>query len=463
MNAAKAAAERLVTSSGMEETATTERDLGAEAVDLLSRLIRINTVNPPGNEAPAQELLAGLLLAVGFECELLEAEPGRPNLVATLGGRSDGPTLAFLSHVDTVPANPDEWTFDPWSGELRDGYVLGRGGQDMKDQVASEVAAAVRLARSGWRPARGELKVIVTADEEMGAHLGAKWLCEEHPGKVRADLVVNEGAGAAFELDGRRFYTVAVGEKGVFRFKLRAHGRAGHGSVPSLGDNAVLRLAPALARLGEQPELEPTPAGVEFLQDVLGRDVTPEPQALAAALEELRARSPELAAFLAEPMLRVTLVPTMLSGSDRGNIIPSLAEAVIDCRVPPGLDEAAVRKRIAPVLGELGEQLELEFLETVTGNDSPLETPFASAIRDWVAEVDPDAAVVPIVMPGFSDSHWFRKAFAASVVYGFHPQRDLDLFESAPLVHGADERAAVADVELAAQFYEWLALRTLGG
>ena len=131
----------------------------------------------------------------------------------------------------------------------------------MKDQVATEVAAAAHLARSGWRPARGELKVIVTADEEMGAHLGARWLCEAQPEKAYADLVVNEGGGAMFELDGRRFYSVAVGEKGVFRFMLRAQGRAGHGSVPSLGDNALLRLAPVLSRLTEQPALEPTPAG----------------------------------------------------------------------------------------------------------------------------------------------------------------------------------------------------------
>jgi acetylornithine deacetylase/succinyl-diaminopimelate desuccinylase-like protein len=123
-----------------------ESGLGAEAVDLLSQLIRIDTVNPPGNEGPAQELLAAVLAEAGFECETLEAEPGRPNLIARLASDSPGPALALISHVDTVPANPDEWTFDPWSGEVRDGFVLGRGGQDMKDQVATEVAAAAHLA-----------------------------------------------------------------------------------------------------------------------------------------------------------------------------------------------------------------------------------------------------------------------------------------------------------------------------
>ena len=448
----------------MERTETAAASsLGAEAVDLLSKLIRLNTVNPPGNEGPAQELLQGLLTDAGYECELLEAAPGRPNLIASLDSGADGPTLALISHVDTVPANPDEWSFDPWSGDVVDGFIRGRGGQDMKDQVATEVTAAAALARGGWRPARGCLKVIVTADEECGAHFGAKWLCEEHPGKAHADLVVNEGGGTLFELRGRRFYPLAVGEKGVFRFKLRAHGRAGHGSVPSLGDNALLRLAPVLTRLSEQPALEATPAGLAFLRGVLDREVGESPSELEAALSELRELSPEVAAYLAEPMLRVTLVPTRISASTRDNVIPSLAEAVIDCRVPPGLGESDVRARIEPVLGELGEQVEIEFLETVSGNESALATGFFDQIREWLAEVEPEATLVPTVMPGFSDSHWFRKAYGSDcVVYGFHPQRELDLFKAAPLVHGPDERASVADVELAANFYEWLARRILG-
>lgn len=445
----------------MEAPAAAEA-LGTHAVELLSHLIRLDTVNPPGNEEPAQELLAGRLGAAGFECELLAAVPGRPNLVATLAGDAPGPTLCLLSHVDTVPASPEEWSFDPWSGAVRDGFVLGRGGQDMKDQVAAEVAAAAGLAAAGWRPARGTLKVVVTADEECGALLGAKWLCEEHPEKVRADFVVNEGGGALFELGGRRFYPYAVGEKGVFRFTLRARGVAGHGSVPSLGDNALLRLAAVLVRLGEQPALEPTAAGSAFLAALLDRDLDGDGD-LGAALEDLRRRSPELAAYLAEPMLRVTLVPTRASASERDNVIPSLAEAVVDCRVPPGLGEAEVRERIAPVLGDLDPRVEVEFKETTSGNASPLESELAGWIREWLADADPGATLVPTVMPGFSDSHWWRRAFGDEcVVYGFHPQRELDLLASAPLVHGADERAAVADVELATGFYAWLVRRVLG-
>lgn len=445
--------------------AVVESPLGEQTVDLLSELIRIDTSNPPGNEAPAQELLAAQLSDAGFECELLAAEPGRPNLIARLSGEAPGETLCLLGHVDTVPADRSEWSFDPWSGELVDGDVRGRGAQDMKGQVAAEVAAAIALARDGWRPARGELKVITTADEERGADIGAAWLCEEHPEKARADLVVNEGGGAAFEIGGRRFYPLCIGEKGISRFLLRARGVAGHASVPGLGENALLKLAPALERFGTQPPLEPTPEGVEFLQTLLGEELAgADGTALEAAVERLRALAPRVTALLVEPMLRVTMVPTKVRASEKANVIPSRAEALVDCRVPPGGGPAEVRERLGTVLGPLADGIEVDFegQEQVTGNRSPARTPLADEIAAWLAEADPGATLVPIVMTGFSDSHWFRKAFESATVYGFCPQRSLGLIDAFPLVHAADERAAAADLELAASFYSDLCRRVLG-
>ena len=446
----------------MERTAAAiEADpgLGAEAVDLLQRLIRFNTTNPPGNEREAQEMLAAELGDAGFDCELLAAEPERPNLVARLRGEAEGPTLCLLGHADTVPADPDEWSRDPWGGDLAEGQVWGRGAQDMKDQVATEIAAAAHLARSGWRPAAGELLVVTTADEEMGAALGAQWLCGEQPEKVRSDLVVNEGGGASFELGGRRLYTLCVGEKGVFRFDLRARGRAGHASVPALGDNALLKLAALLERLHEQPEPEPTPEGLEFLGAVLGERV--EAEDVGRALARVAELDPLLAAFVAEPMLRVTMTPTKASASEKENVIPSRAEILVDCRVPTEMAEAEVRERVERHLDGAGE-FEIEFREDVVGNRSPSESPLADAIAETMEELDPGAALVPIVMPGFSDSHWFRKAFDAVTVYGFCPQREKSLAEAGPLVHAADERIEVADVELAAEFYSRLCRRLLG-
>src|ERR1700704_5369206 len=166
---------------------------GTEAQELLSRLVRFDTVNPPGNERAAQEYLADHLQQAGFECELLGAEPGRPNLIARLRPNAGppvdepaagGPTLCYLGHVDTVLADPGEWTHDPWSGELADGCLWGRGSLDRKSQVAAEIAAAASLARSGWRPAGGELLIAAVVDEETGGSLGAEWITREHPDAV---------------------------------------------------------------------------------------------------------------------------------------------------------------------------------------------------------------------------------------------------------------------------------------
>jgi acetylornithine deacetylase/succinyl-diaminopimelate desuccinylase-like protein len=429
--------------------------LGSEAVELLQRLIRFNTVNPPGNEAEAQRFLRDLLAEAGWDCELLSAEEDRPNLVARLRGEAEGPVLAMICHVDTVPADPSEWTRDPWGGELHDGYVWGRGALDMKDQVAAEVAAGARLARDGWRPARGDLLLVVTADEEMGAHAGAEWLCEEQPEKVRCDYVVNEGAGLAIEFEGRRLFTLAVGEKGIFRFKLRTRGVAGHASMPAVGENALLKLAPLLERLREQPVRDATPDAELFLERLLGEP----PSDLEAALERIRSADPLLASLLAEPMLGITLTPTMAHASGKENVIPSQAEVLVDCRVPPGFGEETVRERVASVLGE--GDYEVEFVEEVIGNRSDFAGPLADAIEDWVSELEPGAEVLPGVMPGFSDSHWFRTAFGATV-FGFCPQRAMSFAEAEPLIHGADERIAVADVELMAGFFHDLAQRLLG-
>ena len=180
--------------------------------------------------------------------------------------------------------------------------------------------------------------VVITADEEMGAAAGAQWLCREHPDKVRSDYVLNEGGGISFEFGGRRFYTLCVGEKGPCRFRLRARGVAGHASLPGMGDNALLKLAPALERLRGQPPLDPTPEGVAFVAALTGEDVDGHDRgALEAAVERLRETAPEVTAYLAEPMLRVTLVPTMASASAKENVIPSSAELLVDCRVPPGM------------------------------------------------------------------------------------------------------------------------------
>jgi acetylornithine deacetylase/succinyl-diaminopimelate desuccinylase-like protein len=429
----------------------------AEAEELLRSLIRFDTVNPPGRERAAQERLAAHLTAAGFECELLGAEPERPNLVARLRGSGDGPTLCYLGHVDTVLADAVEWTHDPWSGELAGGYIWGRGALDMKSQVAAEIAAGASLARSGWRPARGELLIVAVVDEETGGELGAQWITETHPEKVRCDLLLNEGGGAVFEYGGNRCYGVCCAEKGVFRFTITTSGVAGHASMPGIGENALLKMAPVLERLAaRQPGYRPTEEPLAFLAGI-GEDAG-DP---AGAIERLRAADPRLATMF-EPMLGVTFTPTRIRASEKVNVIPSRAELKVDCRVPPGLGEAEVRQDVAEVLGEPGEDWRLDFTERVVGNRSPIAGELMETISAWVGEHDPGARTVPVVLPGFTDSRHFRLAFPDCVAYGFFPQRHQSLLEGSPLIHGADERIDVRDLAFATGLYRDLAQRILG-
>lgn len=421
--------------------------LERRATELLQQLIRFDTVNPPGNEQACQDFLQHKLEAAGFDCEQLSAVHGRPNLVARLVGRSDGPALCLLGHCDTVLASPEDWTVDPWSGELRDGCVWGRGALDMKDQVACEVAAACALAEEGWRPESGELMVVVTADEEAGATVGAKWLCEQVPDKVRCDYVVNEGGGQLLEVDGRRIFGVCVAEKGVFRFTLTTEGRAGHASIPRVGDNALTKMGPVLDALrAGHGELALWPEAAAMCAAV-GIDTNGDAEAALAELERL---DPRLAVML-EPLMGVTFSPTMISASQKINVIPARAELKVDCRVPPGYGEDAVRDAVATLVD--GDGWALSFDEQVVGNRSASESALMDGIRSFIDREDPGAAVVPTGLPGFTDSRWFREAFPECTAYGFMPGRAFDLFQATPLIHGADERVPVEDLGFAARFF----------
>ncbi len=435
----------------------TSSDLQGETTELLVELVRFNTVNPPGNERPAIEHLERYLAEAGFETEMLGTTESRPNLIANLHGPEDGPALVLLGHVDTVLADAGEWRHDPWSGDVEDGFVWGRGALDMKSQVAAEAVAGASLARTGWRPARGTLRLVFVADEETGGDVGAQWLCREHADKVRCDMLLNEGGGEVFEYDGQRRYGVCCAEKGIFRFTITATGSAGHASLPKTGDNALLKLGPVLEKLAAAgPSFNVTDGPAALLRG-LGQDA----EDPAAALEQIGASQPALLTFI-EPMLGVTLTPTMAHASDKVNVIPSRATLKVDCRVPPGLGEEAARARIRDVLGELYEQVEIRFTETVTGNQSPIDTPLMNTIDRWITDHDPGAATVPVILPGFSDSRWFREAFPDCVAYGFFPQRHQTLLEAAPLVHNADERIDVRDLGFAAACYADLAAELLG-
>jgi acetylornithine deacetylase/succinyl-diaminopimelate desuccinylase-like protein len=426
-------------------------ELQEETAEVLAKLIRFRTVNPPGGERACQEWLAGYLADAGLECELYAAEPERPNLVARLGG-GDGPTLGYLSHVDTVLAEARDWSADPWGGEIEDGFLYGRGAIDMKGQTAAEAVALARLARAGYRPG-GELKLISVVDEETGGELGAQWLTEQRPDVARVDYLLNEGGGAVMPYGDRRLYGVCVAEKGTFRFRVRTTGTAAHASIPGLADNALLKLAPAIVALGEaQPGFDLTEA-TEALLRALGED----PEDPGAALERVARIEPRLAPIL-DAALRVTFAPTIVSAGEKINVIPARAELRVDCRLPPGMGEDVARRRVGEVLNGA---VDVEFTEAIVGNRSPVDSPLMDAIRTWVGEHDPGAEAVPTVLPAFTDCRWFRAAFPDCVAYGFFPQRHQTLYETWPLMHAKDERVDLRDLGFAASFFHDLPGRLL--
>ncbi len=420
-----------------------------EVVGLLQDLIRLDTVNPPGNETQAAELLRGYLEPFGVECQLYARVPERANLVARIPGRGGGPRLLLLSHTDTVLADPLEWAVDPWSGETRDGHVWGRGALDMKGQVAASAVAIASLAREGFQPA-GDLVFAATADEELGEGIdyGLSWLCREHPEAVRCEYAVNEGGGDRIEIGGRVLYLCSSAEKRSSPFVLRVRGRSGHASMPGIADNALVKAAGLIERLGQfAPEPRLTPETEGFLA-ALADEVPPAQEALAFA----RAIDPG-AGEMVEPLLGLTVAPTIVEASQKRNVIPGRCEVTVDCRLLPGQTEEEADVVVRAWLGP--GDYEIEWRGGQGGTRSELGTPLWSAIEEFVGGLEPGARAAPICVAGFTDSHWLRETFG-TVAYGFFPARAMSPELSARLIHAADERVPVDDLELGVDFLRFV-------
>ncbi len=426
----------------------------SEVTDLLSRLIQVDTTNPPGNETAAAELLRGYLEANGIACELYARAPDRANLVARIPGRGDGPSLLLLGHTDVVLADPAEWSVAPFSGEVRDGQVWGRGALDMKSQVAAEAVALASLAREGFQPA-GDLILAATADEEVGDAFGLEWLCQAHPDSVRCDYAINEGGGDRVELGGATFYECATAEKLTAPFVVRVLGRSGHASMPSIADNALIKAATLIERIAAyRPQQEVQQEVEGFTRAVLGEVPPP-----AQIVDRIRALD-EITGELLRALLSPTFSPTMIAASKKRNVIPALAELAVDCRLLPGQTTADIEPVVRAMLGN-DIAYELVWDQAQGGTRSPLETPLWSAVESFVAEIEPGARAVPLACAGFTDSHWLRAAFG-TVAYGFFPMRTMPAEISAQLIHSADERIPVGDLELGVAWMRHAAHALLG-
>ncbi len=435
--------------------------LHEEVVDLTRDLVRLDTSNSfgvyPGNETLVAERLADYLGDAGIECELVAREEHRANLVARVPGSEPGtPSLAFVGHIDVVPVDARDWTHPPFEGVLTDdGYLWGRGTLDMKGEVAARAVAIKELVRSGWRP-RGDLWFLAVADEEDGmGDVGMRWLLEARP-DIRPDLSINEGGGELFELtDGRRLVGVGIGEKGTYPARVTAVGEAGHGSTPTVGDNAVPHLGEVLARVGQGlPSPMPHPLVDGMLRVLLG-DSYADGDDLASALAAAGALHPELE-HLMPALAGTTMAPTMVGASDKRNVMPSKAWVELDCRILPGTGKADVE---AAVRDRLGSDLsyDLSWPEPlIPGNASPPDGEVVQAIREWVADEVADAELLPSLGTGFTDSSYLRAA-AGTAAYGFSPFFTTPLDVLVAGYHNADERVHVDDLHASVRFHLHLA------
>jgi len=414
-----------------------------EAAEWLRAYIRIDTTNPPGQETAAASFLAEHFRQSGVEAETFEPAPGRGSVLARVKGNGTLRPVILLNHLDVVAARPEGWDLPPFEAGVRDGYIYGRGAIDCKGPGIIEAMTLVLLKRHHIALQR-DVIFLGTADEEAGGRLGAGWMTAEHIEKLRhAEFVINEGGGVRVLPNGSRVYEVAIAEKTPCWLKLQASGTGGHGSAPP-PETAVTRLIRALGRLrAYETPVRVTPevqAYYTALASTQSGDRVERYKDLHRALEDSDFRR----AFLQNPhdaaLVRNTITPTVLNGSSKTNVIPQDASAEIDCRLLPGEDADAFVRTVREIIAD--REVDVSVLLSFPEISSPLETTFTAAVRK-LAYRD-HATMIPSVLTGFTDSHYFREKGIAS--YGFIPF-DMSEAESAR-EHGPNERLSVRNLGL---------------
>ena len=408
-----------------------------EAVETLTRYLRIDTSNPPGRERAACDFLGEILAAEGIPFTLYDPGDDRVSLRAVLPGDGSARPLMLLNHTDVVPVQREYWDEDPFSGLIRNSEIWGRGALDMKGLGVAQLMTFLALKRQGIPLAR-DVVFFAMADEEAGGVLGVEWLAKHHPETLDAEYVINEGGGGTTELFGvsRPVFTIAVSEKGPLWLRLVAEGRPGHGSVPH-DDNAVDRLVRALGRLQAwKPAVAVSPLLGEYFARLRRAGILPA-EPTAAGLAPIAEADPRIRALLTN-----TISATTLTAGIKHNVIPGRAEATIDCRLLPGTDPAAFEAELKQVIDD--PKVEIERVFAGASDASPFETELFGTIESVVREYVEDAVVVPGVTVGFTDSRVFRNE--GTVAYGFSGA--LTPPELARTVHGHNERIGLESFRL---------------
>ncbi len=411
---------------------------GREAADFLSAYVRINTTDPPGNETAAARFVAAHFKQAGIESQVLESAPGRGIVVARLKGSGKGRPIVLLSHLDVVPADPAGWKVPPFSGTIRDGYVWGRGAMDCKGVGAVYATAMIAMKRAGVTLKR-DVVFLGTGDEEVGGQMGAGWFAEHKLDLLdNAEFLLNEGGDIHRRADGSRVYDVAVSEKTPCWLKLTATGKGGHGSAPG-PETAVTRLVAALDRIHDyQPEVKVVPevqAYYAALAETVDGDRRERYRDLKASLADAAFRREFLSDRHDAALVRNTITPTVLTGSSKVNVIPRSASAELDGRLLPGDDPEAFIATLKKLVND--DDVQFEKLLSFPPSSSPTGTALYRAIAKVAASEH--TRVIPSVLTGFTDSHYFRRHGIVS--YGFTPFQFSE--EEEGLEHGINERLSL--------------------
>ncbi|MDI3338935.1 MAG: M20/M25/M40 family metallo-hydrolase [Sphaerobacter sp.] len=435
-----------------------------EVVRLTQDLVRIPTVNfgtpESGDEMAAAEFLRDRLVEHGIEATIYAASDNRGNFVARLG-EGNGPRLLFMSHTDVVPVeDPDQWTYPPFSGEIAEGRIWGRGASDMKGTVAAQAMALIILKRAGVR-LNGTLTFAACADEEAGGAYGFGWMVRHHPDVLRADYAVNEGGGGPVRSRGRIIYPIATGEKGRLEVHIRIRGRGWHASQPWRADNAIYKAEEVIRRIRAwRPEVSVRAEIFQHLDTLAGISEPVTDQTIDHVLSQLEGRDPTLASML-RAASRMTLVATMIQAGVKSNSVAEACTIVCDVRSLPWQDVAYVWRQVADILAGL-DGVSFEIIETAVSNSSPYDSPFRAhveaATRDAVG-LD-DLTFVPALSVGFTDSRFVRPL--GNVTYGFIPSAPTD-DPSRSGAHNINESVGIDSVITATKFHVALACRVLAG
>jgi acetylornithine deacetylase/succinyl-diaminopimelate desuccinylase-like protein len=414
-----------------------------EAVRLLEEYLRIDTSNPPGNELTAAEFFHRLFDQAGIPNTVYALTPGRGNIYAVIKGDGSLRPLILLNHTDVVRAEPRNWRVPPFSGEIVEGEIYGRGALDMKDEGLLQAMVMLIAARERL-PLKRDLVFLATADEEVGG-AGSAWMLENHPELVRgAEYLITEGGGGLISPERGTIYGIGVGEKAPFWIRLRATGRGGHGSIP-IADSATNRLARALERVVNwQTPIRLLPSVEHYFHEVARLEKEPRASRFRNIRKALR--DPSFAKALAQDedynyLLRDTVSLTVLKGSEQTNVIPDTAYGELDVRLLPGQDPKAFLEQLRAVVAD--DQIRVEPLSSFrTPNASSTDTALYRIIEQVVHEYNPQALVTPTLNSGYTESQMYRPLGISC--YGFAPLEitpELDATQ-----HAANERVPVEQI-----------------